>query len=164
MNKYLDRLRECKRRDDRGMMANLQCILVENKRHRAWPALSRLGVPIKARYSSFIAGLYAMHPAETSNGNFGNTCKAIEQRRNESQSTDSKLTATERRFQHVLAAEREEVCDRVLRMARMAKALDVPINYEQLETDLIRWGDKVKTDWASAFWSPGVPTATEEEL
>lgn len=164
MSKYLERLRVHKQKDDRGMMANLRCILVNNRKHRAWPALGRLGVPIKDNYQSFIAGLYALHPEEDPTGNFGKTCKTIEQRRNESQGSDTKLTPTERRFQHILAAERHEVFDRVMRMARMAKAQNVPINYGLLERDLRYWDDKVKTEWASAFWSPDTEPATEEEL
>lgn len=161
---YLDELRKCKARDDRGMMANLRCILVENKKHRAWPALNRLGVPIKEEVQSFIAGLYATHPEETSVGNFGTTCKTIQRERGEAVNKDSKLTPTERRFQHVLAAEKDEVCSRVLRMVRMAKALNVRINYTQLATDLKYWDDQKKTEWAAEFWSPGVAPATEEEV
>lgn len=164
MSRYLDELRKCKARDDRGMMANLRCILVENKKHRAWPALNRLGVPIKDEVRSFIAGLYATHPEETLTGNFGTTCKAIEHERGETSGKDNKLTPTERRFQNVLAAERDEVCSRVLRMVRMAKALNVRINYTQLATDLKFWSDHKKTDWAAEFWTPGVAPGTEEAV
>ncbi len=166
MSRYLDELRKCKARDDRGMMANLRCILVENKKHRAWPALNRLGVPIKDEVQSFIAGLYATHPEETSVGNFGTTCKIIQRERGETENKDNKLTPTERRFQHVLAAEKDEVCSRVLRMVRMAKALNanVRINYAQLASDLKGWDDDIKTEWAAAFWTPGVAPATEEDV
>lgn len=34
MSTLLERLHKCK--DNRGMMANLRCVLVENKKHRAW--------------------------------------------------------------------------------------------------------------------------------
>lgn len=52
MSWLLERLR--KHKDDRGMMANLRCILVENKKHRAWPVLNRLGVPINDDVSAFM--------------------------------------------------------------------------------------------------------------
>lgn len=162
MSRLLERLHECK--DNRGMMANLRCILVENKKHRAWPALNRLGVPIKDEVSAFIAGLYATHPEETTTGNFGTTCKAIERKRNESSGNDNKLTPTERRFQQVLAAKRDEVDARVLRMVKMAKANSVPVNYAQLATDLKFWSDQKKTDWAAEFWTPGVAPGTEEDV
>ncbi|MFH0991637.1 MAG: type I-E CRISPR-associated protein Cse2/CasB [bacterium] len=153
-----------KHKDDRGIRANLRCILVDNKKHRAWPALNRLGVPINDEVLTFIAGLFATHPEETSIGNFGTTCKAIELRRGEKTGDDNKLTPTERRFQHLMAAEREELHSRVMRMVLMAKSQDVPVNYEQLQIDLKFWNDRIKTKWAAAFWAPGtVPASTTEE-
>jgi CRISPR system Cascade subunit CasB len=165
MNRLLEELRKYKARDDRGIMANLRCILVENKKHRAWPALNRLGVPIKEDVSAFIAGLFATHPEETYSGNFGTTCRAIKQRRGDTKSDDSKLTPTERRFQHLLAAERgEELYARILRMVLMAKAEGVPVNYERLANDLKKKDDWRKTEWAASFWVQGERPETEEEL
>ena len=163
MSWLLERLR--KHKDDRGMMANLRCVLVENKRHRAWPALSRLGVPIDNDVQAFVVGLFASHPEETHKGNFGTTCKAIELRRGEKTSDDNKLTPTERRFQHLLAAEEgDELNKRILRMILMARSQEVPVNYGQLESDLRFWNDDKKTKWAAAFWAPGtVPASTTEE-
>jgi len=170
MSRLLEELRKCKARDDRGMMANLRCILVGNKKHRAWPALNRLGVKIDDDISSFVAGLFATHPEETLSGNFGTTCKRIDKEREIKQSEDTKLTPTERRFQHLLAAEcGDELKDRVLRMVRLAKSADIPVNYEQLEIDMkvlnsptSVWRDRTKTNWASAFWTQNAASAEEE--
>jgi CRISPR system Cascade subunit CasB len=156
----LEQLRKYK--DDRGMMANLRCVLVESKRHRAWPALSRLGIPIDDKVLSFVAGLFATHPLEANEGNFGKTCKWIEQKRDE-KSTDEKLTPTERRFQHLLAAERDEIQERVRRMVQMAKSHDVPVNYQQLVTDLRYWNERTRNEWASAFWGYGAKKSTKEK-
>lgn len=161
MSWLLERLQKFK--DDRGMMANLRCVLVKNKRHRAWPALNRLGVAIDDEIPAFIAGLFASHPETAGTGNLGNTCKSVEQQRNEKRGDDNKLTPTERRFQYLLAAERgEELYQRVLRMVLMAKAQGIPVNYEQLETDLKFWGDRIKTEWAAAFWTTGSAPVYEE--
>ena len=149
MSNLLERLRKYK--DDRGMMANLRCIFMESKKHRAWPVLNRLGVQIADEVSAYVAGLYATHPEETDNGDFGTTCKTIEQKRNERQGDDSKLTPIERRFQHLLAADKEEVFGRVMRMVHMAKSQGVPVNYAQLEIDLKFW-KRTKTKWAATFW------------
>lgn len=161
MRSFLDELR--KRKDDRGMMANLRCILVENKKHRAWPVLSRIGVPIDDDMKAFVAGLYATYPDGDSNAsrNFGVTCKAIERSRNEATDKDRKLTPTERRFQHLLAADRDEVRDRVMRMVLLAKSQGVAINYDALLHDLKRW-DYARAEWAASFWTPGVPLADGE--
>ncbi|MFH1963242.1 MAG: type I-E CRISPR-associated protein Cse2/CasB [bacterium] len=163
MSWLLERLRKYKEKDDRGMMANLRCILVDNKKHRAWPALNRLGVAIDDDVSAFVAGLFATHPEETFDGNFGDTCRIIEQRRGDNRSDDSKLTQTERRFQHLLAAERgEELYKRVMRMILMAKSQGVPVNFERLKTDLKFWSDRTKTEWAVSFWTQGSQPAPEE--
>lgn len=164
MSGFLERLREYKKKDDRGMMATLRCVLVENKKHRAWPALNRLGVKIDDDISAYIAGLFATHPKEISKGNLGTTCKAVEQKRSEVRSTDNKLTPTERRFQHLLASEKgEDLEKRVLRMVLMAKSQDVPVNYERLKTDIRWWNARTKTEWASAFWIQEEATDLEEE-
>jgi len=151
MSSFLERLR--KHRDDRGMMANLRCILVENKKHRAWPVLNRLGVAIDNDVASFVSGLFATHPEEICIGNFGTTCKAIERKRDDKRSDDPKLTPTERRFQHLLSAETgHELHGRVMRMVLMAKSQGIPVNYEQMAFDLKRWSDRTKTEWAMAYW------------
>ena len=162
MSWLLERLRKYK--DDRGIMADLRCTLVDNKKHRAWPALNRLGIAIKDDNSAYTAGFFAIHPEETSTGNFGTTCKAIENKRGEVSGSDNKLTPTERRFQHLLAAEKSEIYSRVLRMVRMAKSQGVPVNYEQLETDLKFWSDRTKTEWAASFWTQGTAPVSEEDI
>ncbi|MGO9314498.1 MAG: type I-E CRISPR-associated protein Cse2/CasB [Desulfobaccales bacterium] len=164
MSRLLERLRRYK--DDRGMMANLRCVHVEGKKHRAWPALNRLGVAIDDSVSAFVAGLFAAHPEETSTGNFGDTCKAIKRKRDDNSSDDSKLTPTERRFQHLLTAETEtELHDRVLRLVLLAKSEGIPVNYAKLEPDLRAWnrGDRTKIDWATAFWTVE-PSPDKEEI
>jgi CRISPR system Cascade subunit CasB len=47
-------------------------------------------------------------------------------------------------------------------MVLIAKSQGVPVNYEKLEIDLKYWSDRTKTEWAAAFWTPGVTTVTEE--
>jgi CRISPR system Cascade subunit CasB len=141
-------------------MADLRCTLVEGKRHRAWPALHRLGVAVTNRVAAIVAALYATHPEETREGNFGATCRAIQSRRGDNRSDDSKMTPTERRFLHLLAAEKgDELHQRVTRMVLVAKSQGVPVNYERLETDLKFWNDRTKTEWAASFWTPGVDAA-----
>ena len=67
-------------REDRGVMADLRCALVDGKRHRAWPYLGYLGgigdQPSK-RAIQTIAGLYATHPEETQEGDFGGMCRKL---------------------------------------------------------------------------------------
>lgn len=166
MSWLIEQLR--KHKDNRGMMANLRCILVDTKKPRAWPVLNRLGVRIDDSTSAFVAGLFATHPEETSDGNFGTTCNAIEQRRGDNR-RDDKLTPTERRFQHLLSSEKgNELNGRVLRMVMMAKSQGVPVNYEQLIQDLKSWDDSrewkdSKIKWAASFWAQSSTEVSTEE-
>lgn len=163
MSAFLERLR--RHVDDRGMMANLRCVLVDNKKHRAWPVLNRIGVNVTNDVDAFVAGLFATHPEETQSGNFGATCKVIEISRGDRRSDDNKLTPTERRFQHLLSAEKgDELYKRLTRLVLMAKSQGVPVNYEQLATDVRFWTDRTKTEWAAAFWTPGAEPAAEEDV
>ena len=59
---WIEQLR--RRKDDRGLMATLRCSLVETKKHRAWPALHRLGLEVDNRPAAVVAGLFATHPEE----------------------------------------------------------------------------------------------------
>lgn len=165
MSRLLNLLRWYKEKDDRAMMANLRCTLVDNKKHRAWPALNRLNISITDDTSAYIAGLFATHPNETSKGNFGDTCHAIEQKRGEKRSEDNKLTPTERRFQHLLNAEwGDELNGRVFRLLRMAKSLEVPVNYDRLYIDLRSWNERTRVRWAAAFWARSGQQLSEEEI
>lgn len=151
MSSFLWKLRQ--RKDDRGLIAHLRCYLIESKKQRAWPALHRLGIDMHDEVAGFVAALYATHPSETDRGNVGTTWRRIERIRGDKRD-DEKISATERRFQHLLSAEKgQELFERISRMVLMAKACDIPINYVQLEKDLRFWNDRTKIEWASAFWN-----------
>ncbi len=164
MSLFLERLRKYQEKDDRGMMANLRCILVSSKKHRAWPALNRLGLRVDQSVEAFVAGLYATHPQEGELKNFGSTCRLIMRKRDDSGPSE-RLIPLERRFQHLLAAEKgEELHARVLRFVFLAKAEGIPINYDKLESDLRYWGDRTKTEWAGSFWDVGEVAMIEDSL
>lgn len=149
------------RRSDRGAMASLRCALVDGKRHRAWPLLAQfrgIGVDPGALTVQLVAGLYASHPDECHEGDLGSTCRAFlsEEERHELESS-GKPGPVSRRVQHLVAAEGEEVLQRVLRLVLRAKAENVPVNYGQLLEDLNRWwlnSEVVRTRWARSFWAP----------
>ncbi len=163
MSTFLERLR--KHAEDRGLMASLRCVLVDAKKHRAWPALNRIGVNVTSGVDMLIAGLFATHPEETDTGNFGATCKAIEIKRGEVRGNDNKLTPTERRFQHLLAAEKgKELHQRVTRMVLMAKSQGIRVNFDKLSSDLRWWSDRTKTEWAVSYWGEGAAFAAEEDV
>jgi CRISPR system Cascade subunit CasB len=155
----LEFLRE--RRGDRGAMANLRCALVESKRHRAWPLLARfrgIGDDFSALAVQYLAGFYATHPQEEGmEGNFGETCRRLlsDDERQKAHSSGEPGPIS-RRFQHLLAAQGEEVFSRVLRLVVRAKAEGVPVNYGQLFDDLMQWRlypETIRVRWARSFWA-----------
>lgn len=150
-------------KDNRGVMANLKCSLIPAKKHLSLPILSKLGIDILKDINITIAGLYATHPFETDKGNFGHTCKIIQQRREEKSNEDTKLTPVEKRFQQMLSASTlRELIQRIIKFVILAKNHDVPINYMELEKDLNQWSDRTKTNWSLDFWAYNNQNNSEE--
>jgi len=156
MSALLDYLQKLKERDNRGALADLRCALIESRRHRAWPLLAPfggIGEEYSAQVAQAIAGMFAHHPLTTETGNFGDTCRRL---MNDDERTEylqeGKLGSMTRRFQHLLAASRDEVCKRVARLVLYAKSNEVPVNYEQLYNDLLFWSDSVRVRWAKSYW------------
>ncbi|MCI0349733.1 MAG: type I-E CRISPR-associated protein Cse2/CasB, partial [Acidobacteriales bacterium] len=116
-----------------------------------------------ARTIQTVAGLYATHPEETSDGDFGALCrKLLSEDEHKQLATAEGVGPISRRFQHLLAAQDEEIFNRVVRLVLRAKSEDIQVNYERLFRDLLNWryrAERVQTDWARSFWAP----ATEVE-
>lgn len=151
------------RQEDRGFMANLRCILVDSKQHRAWPYVANFGGIGEKHWNKVVqtvAGLYATHPEETHDGDYGAMCRKLlsdDERQKLNQAEG--IGPVSRRFQHLLAAEGDEIFDRVVRLVLRAKTQDIPVNYEQLYKDLLDWeyhADWVRVRWAQSFWTPEV--------
>ncbi len=136
-------------RHDRGAMADLRCALNPARRARAWPLLARIGGIDRPIYET-VAGLFAYHPDETQDGNFGTTCRRLA---GENNSFDG-------RFRRLLSCDRDEIAERLRPVILAAKAKGIPVNYEELFADLVYWPDKVKARWAREYW--GVPAGMEE--
>jgi CRISPR system Cascade subunit CasB len=150
MSALLDYL--VRKKDDRGVMAELRCALVDSKRHRAYPYLGwcgGIGQGHSARVKQTVAGLYASHPEMTSNGNTGSLCREMCR-----PDEDLEKGPMAKRLQYLLAAGRDEILDRVIRIVLRAKAEGIQVNYTALEDDLNYWGDEVKNKWAATFWTP----------
>lgn len=163
---YLDR-----HRDDRGLMATLRCALVPAKEQQAWPLVARFGGlntnEHRARTVRTVAGLYALHPPSGEAGakaaNLGELCRHLldDEERANLQSAEG-IGPISKRFQHLLAADGEEIFDRVLRFVLRAKAEGIAIDYRQLYTDLWDWqygADRVRLRWARSFWMPDMDEA-----
>lgn len=157
------------RQEDRGFMANLRCVLVDSKQHRAWPYLANFG-GIGEKHSNkvvqTVAGLYATHSEETHEGDYGAMCrKLLDKEERDKLDKAEGIGPISRRFQHLLAAEGDEIFDRVVRLVLRAKAQDIPVNYERLYRDLLDWeyrANQVRTRWARSFWTPEIKSEAEE--
>ncbi|CAN5757453.1 hypothetical protein BH20PSE1_BH20PSE1_21970 [soil metagenome] len=156
-----------RRKEDRGVMADLRCALVDSKRQRAWPYLAAfegIGDNPKALAVQAIAGLFATHPKESTDQqyDFGALCRRFCTKEELEKITKAEgVGPVTRRFQHLLAADGEEIFTRAARFVLRAKAEDLPVNYESLSKDLLDWQsrpDAVRTRWAKSFWAPEAET------
>jgi len=157
--KFIEFLR--KQKENKGLMASLRCALVESKRRRAWPALAcyeGIGDGFKALTVQYLAGFFATHPEDDPNaGNFGDSCRELMGDEERRALTEGGIGRLSRRFQHLLAAEGEEIFGRVMRLLMRCKSEEISINYAQLLRDLSQWqyaAHAVRTQWARSFWAP----------
>ena len=153
-------------RDDRGTLALLRGALSdsEEKQIRAWRVLARFGGipqedPHKADVVRTVAGLLAMPKLShsPSRKSFGHACLRLlgdDERKSLHKAEQPGPVA--RRVQHLLAASRSEVCERVRLLGRRLDKEESSLDFAQLYTDLLYWGDKVKARWALAFWGAEV--------
>ena len=160
MNDLVDFLEN--KKDDRGVMAILRRGLIHGQNQRTWPLLVRfngVGDGYRERVVQVIAGLYALHSVNRESGNFGKTCQALMSDDEEARLKTGEEGPLSRRFHHLLAADGEEIFDRVVRfvMRIKNKHADIPVNYRKLHEDLLNWQtykkDRVRTEWAKEFWS-----------
>lgn len=146
-------------RENTGRMAGLRCLLRPSQRMRGWMALGQLPGAIGDRIVETIAGLYAMHPLESTDENygFGSTCRKLARLRGNSD--DSSPLDT--RFRRLLACTREDLLSHLPEMMMGLKSADIPVNYGALYTDLQYWSDRVRERWAIQYWTS--PTTPDED-
>ena len=173
----LDFVSGLKARDDRGTLALLRGALSdsEEKQIRAWRVLARFGGipqedPHKAEVVRTVAGLMAMPKLSDarSGKTFGHAClRLVGAEEWKSLHKADQPGPVARRVQHLLAASRSEVCQRVRQLGRrLDKDEGTSLDFAQLYDDLLYWGAKVKARWALAFWgaeADGAEPATEKE-
>jgi CRISPR type I-E-associated protein CasB/Cse2 len=168
-----------KKRDDgasRGTLALLRGALSdsEEKQIRAWRVLARFGGiphqdPHNAEVVRTVAGLLAMPKLRHSPSKkpFGHACLGLlaDDERKSLHKTEQPGPIA-RRMQHLLAASRSEICERVRQLGRRLDKEERSLDFAQLNDDLRHWGDRVKARWALAFWgveADGAETNAERE-
>lgn len=168
-------VRGLKERDDRGALAVLRGALSssEDRQIRSYRLLAPFGgIPSgdakqqhNAHVLRVIAGLMTlpnMHIQATGK-NFGHSCrKLLQDDERKSLAKPEQPGPVSRRVQHLLAATRDEVLDRVCALARRIANEEGNIDFGRLYDDLrdYRWGTSTKANWAASFWGAG---AVEED-
>jgi len=100
------------------------------------------------RFYYLIAALFAYHPSNTSEGNFGNHMA-------QAALLSVDATAVERRFTILLNAHIEDLPDYLRQAVSFLKSKEVPINWARLFKDVSSWDHPekfVQRHWANAFW------------
>jgi CRISPR system Cascade subunit CasB len=157
--------------NDRGKMATLRKGLITHQAQYTWPLLNPyggVGHQYKARVIQTIAGLFAHHSNNTDKGNFGDLCRQLLDDDELKKIKEGESGSVSKHFQHVLAADGEEVFARVSRLVRRPKRDDIPVNYQQLLDDLSGWEnyrkEGIKTQWGLHFWTIHAEESTDAAI
>jgi CRISPR type I-E-associated protein CasB/Cse2 len=151
--KFVERLIELEKRNNRGRLAELRRALSPTTEHQAWPALGALAGPLAFKPNrrliyQTVGGLFALHPVHEAIGNLGVTCRHLAKGREE---------AFERRFRRLLACDSlEDLRDQLLRLVKMAKAAAKALDYFELFANMQHFRydpQRVKVEWAREYWS-----------
>jgi CRISPR system Cascade subunit CasB len=104
-----------------------------------------------------IAALFAYHPLNTSQGNFGAHMHAA--------ANEANQEATERRFVVLLNAHVNDLPDYLRQAVSYLKSREIPVNWEALFYDLQGWSHPdryIQRRWANSFW--GYAPADSEKI
>lgn len=150
-----------KHKEDRGMMADLRRGFSETTENRAWPYVARWCDLTNDRQRIIyqtVAAAYAYHPVVSEKGNMGHVFHDLaggEGRGEEG------LRTFDGRFRRFLACDSvQEVCQHLPGVIRAVAQKKIPVNYSRLFNDLWYWGERVKVNWAGAYWG-GEPQGGE---
>lgn len=157
-------VRGLKERDDKGSLAVLRGALSnsQDRQMRAYRLLAPFGgIPSQgqdqhhAEVVRIVAGLMTLPKLgiRAMGKDLGYSCRkllAAEERKSLTKAAPPGPVA--RRMQHLLAASRDEVCDRVCALVRRIANEDGNIDFTCLYRDLCRWNPRTKANWAGSFW------------
>jgi len=140
-------------RNDRGALARLRGGLSAARKPYIWPLLAGFADAIGNEAFETVAALWADDPgAPDSGGNLGASLNAIK----------GDMSSLEGRFKRVLACDCREAPSRVAPLVRAAQLKGARVDYVRLLSDLLRWGDQTRIEWAKSFWD--APPEPEVDL
>ncbi len=143
-------------RNDRGALANLRGALSDTRKPNAWPLLAGFKGAIGDSAYETVAALWAFDPdLDGAHGCLGDMLAILKGHHN----------SFDGRFKRLLTCDHDDIAERVAPVIRAAQTKGIRVNYTQLLSDLLWWGDEVKVRWAKSFWGATEPdTALNPEL
>lgn len=153
-NRFVEYLLQLSKNQDRGVLAVLRrgLTLPPAVDVNMYPYVARF-VPDKERGTArekvyyLVAALYAYHPMDTPEGDFGQHMRAA--------AGDKAIEATERRFVALLNAHVDDLPDALRQAVSYLKSKDIAVNWKRLFTHLTHWDHPdryVQRGWANSFW------------
>jgi len=165
-NHFINYLQSLVEKDNRGALASLRRGLGQSP--GSVPEMYRYVIPHlpenppKWQEQSYylVAALFASHPKSTDEGNLGAHLAKARAEGNED--------ALERRFTALLSAHPDDLPDYLRQTVSLLKSKEIPVNWNQLLSDLQWWshteyGDRVRKRWATAFWGYRQTSSEENE-
>ena len=140
-------------RDDRGVMADLRRGFSEDTQQRAWPHIAKfcdLRKERERKIVKLVSAGFAIHKDSVKRGNMGDVMRKIAM--GNGHGIDG-LSSYESRFRRLLSAQAaDELCEFLPGIIITAEVKGVGINFYQLYKDLWYWNERIKVDWAAAYW------------
>ncbi len=155
----VSKLTEWHKADDGAKFALLRHVFFDSP-YRAWEVLRYFGPQaIGNPVYETVTGCFAHHrskewcPDDPNMKNFGATCRKIaESRDDQPDKNDSRRF--DARFRRLLSCDtRNDACEVVRQLVRLARSSEVKANYRVLFLDLWWWGKRTKTEWAREYWA-----------
>jgi CRISPR system Cascade subunit CasB len=139
-----------KHKEDRAMLAELRRGLGKKPGEAPgmFPYVARFVGERNEDVLYLIASLFALHPMSSQYGNMGNHLRTLATNLGDD-------NATERRFVQLLQQNGDALDVPLRQHITLLKSKDIPVNWHQLMTDIIRWDNPnryVQRNWANAYW------------
>lgn len=157
-----------KRKNDRGLMADLRHGFSKGTEYRAWPHIAKWGCDLENEKARLIwltvAAGFATHEQTAACENMGFSLRRLALE-GQGDSVEKALKTFDARFRRLLTCSTaKEVCDRLIGVIKAAERKNVPVNYEKLFWDLMCWENpekEIKIKWAAQYW--GAAEKPEQE-
>ena len=171
IRQFLNLLEGYVKKDDRGALAHLRRGFSEATEYRAWPYIAgwcrnlandrdrRIWLTVSAGFATHLRTVHG-------SGNMGDVVRRLATGGDTRRPLEA-LKSFDGRFRRLLTCSSAEELSRHLQgIIRAAERKGIPVDFEQLFWDLIRWENpesKVRIKWAAAYWATETQTEGGED-